>query len=177
MRAEGGKKIHADYEQLINKAELAFCHQRIFNTLLNRTTCLLPLPDGTDENLEEWDFLGKMIPDNVAVMIAKGNICPITQEIFTFPPPPDRGAVAAPAGQVEKKTTDNRFSRKYHSQSQASHAELIVDPAGRSKFYTSNPYIKELGKPRSITASKKPIIPANQKTIKDFFVPKIPESV
>lgn len=170
LRAEGGRKVHQDYEQLIRNAEFAFCHQRIFDTVRHSITCLTPLPEGADELSSEWDFLGPLIPDEHALLIAKGKICPMTREPFVVDiPKPIQEPYRNSSDNSTRMTSKVKYPKHYE-------VSLNVSPAPSS--YMRNPYIKELGKPRAIKVktSSLPPIPNGQRTIRDFFAPRSQES-
>lgn len=171
LRAEGGKKVHPEYEQMIRNAELAFCHQRIFDTVRHCITCLTPLPEGSDELSQEWEFLGPLIPNEQALLIAKGKICPMTHEPFVVEVPKPVAPITPTV--VESTTTTVRMtSIKYPKH----YSAKLYSTTSSTSSYMSNPYIKELGKPRAIkvktAASPSPPLPSGQKTIRDFFVPR-----
>lgn len=176
LRAEGGKKVHPEYEQMIRNAELAFCHQRIFDTVRHCITCLTPLPEGSDNLSQEWDFLGPLIPNEQALLIAKGKICPMTHEPFVndIPKPISTSLVSMT---TVTESTAVRVTSKYEIKYPKHYSAKLPSPSSSTSSYMSNPYIKELGKPRviKVKSSSPPValaLPGGQKTIRDFFAPR-----
>lgn len=170
LRAEGGKKIHPEYEQMIRNAELAFLHQRIFDTVRHCITCLTPLPEGSDELSGEWDFLGPLLPNDQALLIAKGKICPMSREPFVVEPPKPIKLVSEVESRVSSKY-DIKYSKHYD-------LPIKLSSPSSVSSYMSNPYIRELGKPRAIKVKATPAapLPGGQKTIRDFFAARTQES-
>lgn len=91
LRREANKNITATYEQELLKAELTFQHQRVYCPKTRRLTTLLPLPPNglfsfdlecSSDFLQNLDFLGPMLPDEIAEGIAKGRLNPITLDPF-----------------------------------------------------------------------------------------------
>ena len=91
LRREANKNITAEYEQELLKAEFTFQHQRVYCPKSRKMTTLLPLPsnglfafdlDCSSDFLQNLDFLGPLLADDVAQGIAEGRLNPITLEPF-----------------------------------------------------------------------------------------------
>ena len=184
LRAEGGRKVPADYEQQIIRAELTFCHQRIFDLTYRRVTSLTPLPH--DESSEEWSFLGPLVAEDVAKLIAAGRICPISRVQFLEPVFVEKENKKDKSQEIFTEQKKHRTSIKYKEEIQSTLNRIKLD---RSTLTAGNlpPYhfINE-AKPRSLSSllsGKKTtsirqqiMLPSGQKSIKDFFIPKLNKS-
>ncbi len=91
LRREANKNITTEYEQELLKAELTFQHQRIYCPKSKTLTTLLPLPqnglfsfdlDCNSDFLQNLNFLGPVLPNEVAQGIAEGRLNPISLEPF-----------------------------------------------------------------------------------------------
>lgn len=91
LRRDHNKLITPEYEKEFLKAELTFQHQRVYCPNTRSITTLNPLPqnllagfdlDCSTEFLENLDFLGPVLDDEIACGVAEGILNPITYEPF-----------------------------------------------------------------------------------------------
>lgn len=90
LRREANKVIGEEYERELVKAELTFQHQRVFCPEKRTLVSLHPLPADihsvldieTDLVFDNLDFLGPLLPDDIAVGIAEGRLNPMTLRPF-----------------------------------------------------------------------------------------------
>ncbi|EQC40377.1 hypothetical protein SDRG_02276 [Saprolegnia diclina VS20] len=79
LRIESKLKISPTYEADVEEARLTFRHQRVFDPRTKTLVTLTPLLSTT---LTDTDFLGPIIPDEIAAQIADGSMDPISQTLF-----------------------------------------------------------------------------------------------
>lgn len=73
-------KLPQEYETNFQKADLTFCHQRVYDPTSRRMVSLRPIPDHHGER--DWDFMGPLLADEVVRGIAEGQLDPSTKEPF-----------------------------------------------------------------------------------------------
>ena len=148
-----------------------------------RVTSLTPLPH--DELSEEWNFLGPLVSDEEARLIASGRICPISRVQFIELEIIQRDKENIPTEiPTEQKKTRTSIKFKDEIQSTLNRIQLntVTLTAGNLPPYH---FINE-AKPRSsssLLSGKKTTsirqqiaLPSGQKSIKDFFIPKANKS-
>uniref|UniRef100_K3WYL4 Uncharacterized protein n=1 Tax=Globisporangium ultimum (strain ATCC 200006 / CBS 805.95 / DAOM BR144) TaxID=431595 RepID=K3WYL4_GLOUD len=84
LRLEGKVRIPPTYEAEFEKALLTFRHQRVYDPKARQIVPLTPIPDrslAADEDAA-MEFLGPMLPQDIAQAIAEGDMDPITMECF-----------------------------------------------------------------------------------------------
>lgn len=91
LRRDHNKLITPEYEQEFLKAELTFQHQRVYCPNTRKLTTLTPLPhnlfagfdlDCSTDFLDNLDFLGPILDDEIARGVAEGILNPVTYEPF-----------------------------------------------------------------------------------------------
>ncbi|KAH9113826.1 hypothetical protein LEN26_007237 [Aphanomyces euteiches] len=81
LRLEGKLKIAKSYETQVAQARLTFRHQRVYDPITKTLVHVIPLaPSMLDQ---EMDFLGPLIPNELAKDIAEGIIDPMSHAPFS----------------------------------------------------------------------------------------------
>lgn len=99
-----GFPVTREYEEGYAKAVLTFAHQTVFDPRSGRTVPLTPytpLPGSTDD----FAYLGPLVPEETARLVAQGVIHPSTKEPFSMP----CAAAAAPPRPISRQTTMSNF--------------------------------------------------------------------
>jgi hypothetical protein len=186
LRAEGGRKVPLDYEEQITKAELTFCHQRIYDIQFKKVTSLTPLPH--NEVSEEWNFLGPLIADEDAKLIATGKICPISRIRFIEPEIiVNEDKENEKSKEIFQEQKAPRTSIKYKEDIQSTLNRINLKSVGLAMGNLPPYHFINESKPRSSSSllnSKRAttsirqqiVLPVGQKSIKDFFIPKANKS-
>lgn len=79
LRFEYGAAVPSTYERDVECAILTFAHQTVFCRKSKATMHLTPLPDDVKKRHDEFDFLGRLLPENVAIDIAEARLEPNTR--------------------------------------------------------------------------------------------------
>lgn len=195
IRAEFPAKVPEDYELQFAKAELTFCHQRVYDHRCQELVHLYPVTEEMilDERAQQfgnWDFVGPHIESAIAKGIARGQLQPVTREPFEEQiaegdENTDTQQTVARSKTVRKKDSGpvkrSRFfqpiSKEEHSDRM--HKRLTI-PLSNSSNENSSPV--RLGQARSFSstvASRKPVAPirrfATKKTLaQDMASSRIP---
>lgn len=87
IRAEFPAKVPDDFEAQFAKAELTFCHQRVYDHRCQELVHLYPVTEEmilneSSQQYGNWDFVGPHVESAIAKAIARGEINPITREPF-----------------------------------------------------------------------------------------------
>ncbi|KAG3094510.1 Exonuclease 1 [Phytophthora idaei] len=82
LRLEGKTGVPATYEEGFRKAVLTFRHQRVYCPTKKEIVPLTPIPANQLETDPAMDFVGPMLPSDVAKAIADGDMDPITMTPF-----------------------------------------------------------------------------------------------
>lgn len=107
LRFEYGAAVPSTYERDVECAILTFAHQTVFCRKLKATMHLTPLPDDVKKRLDEFDFLGRLLPDNVAFAIAEAKLEPHTGQAIkrsTIPSELSQASLMYATRDLEPKT-------------------------------------------------------------------------
>uniref|UniRef100_M4BNA8 XPG-I domain-containing protein n=1 Tax=Hyaloperonospora arabidopsidis (strain Emoy2) TaxID=559515 RepID=M4BNA8_HYAAE len=107
LRLEGKVQIPATYEDDFAKAVLTFRHQRVYCPDKKELVPLTPIPLNLLASDPTMDFVGPVLPSDLATEIANGDVDPITMKRFrtqvllpsnmSFQSSPDESVVQKPA--------------------------------------------------------------------------------
>lgn len=78
LRFEYGSAVPPNYERDVEKALLTFCHQIVFCRRRKSTIHLAPVPQCSEIN--DLAFLGRLLPDEIALGIADARLEPVTHQ-------------------------------------------------------------------------------------------------
>ncbi|CAH0476721.1 unnamed protein product [Peronospora belbahrii] len=82
LRLEGKVRVPATYEDNFRKAVLTFQHQRVYCPIKKEMVPLTPIPSKLLEDDPAMDFVGPLLPRDVARAVADGDMDPITMKRF-----------------------------------------------------------------------------------------------
>eukprot|EP00762_Andalucia_godoyi_P004994 ANDGO_01484.mRNA.1 Exonuclease 1 len=82
-----GVTVPPNYAAEMERAELTFAHQCVFDPRIRKTVHLTPVSQSVLERDigKDLDFLGKLLDDDVAGAIADGFMDPVSKEMFLMP--------------------------------------------------------------------------------------------
>jgi exonuclease 1 len=114
---DGQFQIPQNYLENFNKAELTFLHQRVYDPVERELVMLTPF-EGTEP--ENFDFIGKHVPSEIARGVARGDLDPttkariVTRKVSSFQSPspwnPKRSTtISTPAELKSGKPIDEFF--------------------------------------------------------------------
>ncbi|KAF1783847.1 Exonuclease 1 [Phytophthora cactorum] len=127
LRLEGKTRVPATYEEGFRKAVLTFRHQRVYCPTKKEIVPLTPIPANQLETDPAMDFVGPMLPSDVAKAIADGDMDPITMTPFPARAPlPSRNS--SPAKSMIPSTREN---------AQRTTSDSVAKPATESPLVTS----------------------------------------
>ncbi|RQM09304.1 hypothetical protein DD237_003682 [Peronospora effusa] len=90
LRLEGKVRVPATYEDDFRKAVLTFRHQRVYCPTKKELVFLTPIPPKLLESDPIMNFVGPVLPSDVAKAVANGDMDPITMKRFIVCVPPSR---------------------------------------------------------------------------------------
>ncbi|CAI5742194.1 unnamed protein product [Peronospora destructor] len=103
LRLEGKVRVPATYEDDFRKAVLTFRHQRVYCPTKKEVVPLTPIPPKLLESDPVMDFVGPVLPSDVAKAVADGDMDPITMKRFpAYVPPPSRCSSFQPSSVMGK---------------------------------------------------------------------------
>uniref|UniRef100_A0AAV1UIW6 Exonuclease 1 n=1 Tax=Peronospora matthiolae TaxID=2874970 RepID=A0AAV1UIW6_9STRA len=116
LRLEGKVRIPATYEDDFAKAVLTFRHQRVYCPEKKELVPLTPIPSNLLASDPTMDFVGPVLPSDLATEIANGDVDPITMKRFrtqvllpsntSFQSSPDESVVQKPAAPLVAPKAD-----------------------------------------------------------------------
>jgi len=179
-----GMKVPKDYEENFKKAELTFLHQRVFDPNTETLVPLTPLPDSSECNIIDWEFIGSDLDVEVAKKIAKGELCPITKEPMTDTTfiQTQKNFERTPKKSLSRPIKNHSITSFFGAVSSPSSLEILKEAQKRSNSdsslnYEDKKYVDENCRPsvnsstgspkvsKHHTVDVKPVIP----TISRFF--------
>lgn len=87
--------VPPEYEEAFERAERTFLHQSVYDHINQRVIPLTPYPDGMDSSA--FPFCGALIPDDLARLIASGQVDPYSYEPFEEDTAPKPAPMPAPS--------------------------------------------------------------------------------
>ncbi|KAL3662575.1 hypothetical protein V7S43_012428 [Phytophthora oleae] len=110
LRLEGKVRVPDTYEDDFRKAVLTFRHQRVYCPTKKEMVPLTPIPANVLETDPSMNFVGPVLPSDVAKSIADGDMDPITMKPFPVHAPlprrnPMQPSAAKPVPHLIRKPT------------------------------------------------------------------------